>query len=340
MPGRQQLPYILAGVVLMTLQPILVTLSQNEKGQLDYSPMSSTFLSEVGKLALSCGLLSASGARDKAKLEAREVAEYSVPAVIYFVNNNLTFLILTHVTATAFQLLSQLKTVFTGLLFRFFLSRHLSFYQYVAIWQLACGTAVSQIPAGGIGETGLMQSSVTGLTMSMVSCALSAFGGIYSEKLLKHKPHDSIHWQNIQLYSWGAVFNLLGLCLSNGVHTLWSGNFFRGFNTWAWIVVLNNALNGLAISAILKYADNIARVYAHASAMLVTMVASIFLFGQSPTPQLIIAVSVVGASAVQYNYTPAGQAPRKPEEEEVEAALKTEPVASTTSPQVLGASSR
>jgi hypothetical protein len=33
-------------------------------------------------------------------------------------------------------------------------------------------------------------------------------------------------------------------------------------------VVLCNALNGLAISAVLKYADNIARVYAHAIAMI------------------------------------------------------------------------
>mmetsp|Transcript_88474 Transcript_88474/g.250516 ORF Transcript_88474/g.250516 Transcript_88474/m.250516 type:complete len:115 (-) Transcript_88474:54-398(-) len=70
---------------------------------------------------------------------------------------------------------------------------------------------------------------------------------------------------------------------------------------WACTVVVNNALNGLAISAILKYADNIARVYAHACAMLLTMVLSVLLFSQSPTPQLIIACSVVGASTIQYN---------------------------------------
>lgn len=44
-------------------------------------------------------------------------------------------------------------------------------------------------------------------------------------------------------------------------------------------MILNNALNGLAISAILKYADNIARVYAHSAAMLTTMVCSVALFG-------------------------------------------------------------
>mmetsp|Transcript_11433 Transcript_11433/g.34528 ORF Transcript_11433/g.34528 Transcript_11433/m.34528 type:complete len:348 (-) Transcript_11433:48-1091(-) len=307
MLDKKQLPFILAGVFLMTLQPLLVALSQNSEGKLEYSPMSSTLLSELGKMVLSVAFLfSGPGRSAQVKLERREVMEYSVPALIYFINNNLNFIILTHVSATTFQLLSQLKTVFTGLLFRFFLSRHLTFYQYVAIWQLACGTAVSQLPpclAGSSASSSGMSSSTIGFLMSIVSCILSAFGGIYSEKLLKNKPNDSIHWQNIQLYAWGVVFNLLGMFLNSGLDLFKTG-FFKGYNFWAWVVVLNNALNGLAISAILKYADNIARVYAHACAMLVTMVLSIFLFGQTPTPQLVIAVAGVAASAVQYSYKP------------------------------------
>merc|ERR1712183_982381 len=139
--------------------------------------------------------------------------------------------------------------------------------------------------------------------MGMVSCALSAFGGIYSEKLLKGDVKESIHLQNLQLYAWGVVFNLVGMLIHDSEVVLESG-FFAGYDRWACAVVANNALNGLAISAILKYADDIARVYAHACAMLVTMVLSIFLFDQSPTPQLVIAMAVVGASAVQYNYKP------------------------------------
>lgn len=232
---------------------------------------------------------------------SRELLEYAVPAFIYFVNNNLVFAILAHVDATTFQLLSQLKTVFTGLLFRVFLSRSLTVFQYLAIVQLAAGTATSQIPlctASSATDGG--RSSLLGVLLSVISCVLSAFGGIYSEKLLKDKPKDSIHWQNIQLYSWGIAFNLLGVFLHSGTAALGSG-FFAGFRGWAWAVVLNNAFNGLAISAILKYADNIARVYAHACAMLVTMVLSILLFAQSPSPQLLISITMVSASAVQYN---------------------------------------
>ena len=223
------------------------------------------------------------------------------------------------VDPTTFQLLSQMKTIFTGLLFRVFLGRHLSGAQYLALVTLACGTATSQIPSAA---HPLGHASVHGLILSLVSCALSAFGGIYSEKLLKKRPSASIHWQNMQLYAWGVAFNALGFAIKDGgsLANGWSTGYESG---WAWAVVLCNACNGLAISAVLKFADNIARVYAHAIAMVATMLVSVRLFAApitplslpislsvpdqvrlfaAPiTPQLIIAIVLVGTSTLQYN---------------------------------------
>ena len=70
-----------------------------------------------------------------------------IPAFIYFANNNIVFFILRLVDPVTFQLLSQLKTIFTGLLFRLFLQRRLSAIQYTALITLACGTATAQIPS-------------------------------------------------------------------------------------------------------------------------------------------------------------------------------------------------
>jgi hypothetical protein len=55
-----------------------------------------------------------------------EFASYAIPGLIYFINNNCLFYILQEVDPTTFQLLSQMKTIFTGLLFRVFLKRHIS----------------------------------------------------------------------------------------------------------------------------------------------------------------------------------------------------------------------
>jgi len=313
MLGRDQLPYVLAGMVLMATQPLLVTLSQNEHGTLDYNPVSSTLFTEMLKIIISSSFLVSGGHHTSVVFDPKELVQYSIPAIIYSVNNNLVFVILQYMNPTTFQLLSQLKTVFTGLLFRIFLGRTLTKYQYLAIWQLTCGTATSHIPLCVTATVGVAAATSTsasiGFMMSVGSCLLSAMGGIYSEKLLKKNASSSIHWQNIQLYGWGCFFNLLGAIVTDPESVY---NPFKGFNFWAFAVVLNNALNGLAISAILKYADNIARVYAHAAAMMVTMLISVSLFGQSITPQIAIAVAMVGASAVQYNLkdTPTPQLPQ------------------------------
>eukprot|EP00967_Tisochrysis_lutea_P090531 scaffold129596_cov33-Tisochrysis_lutea.AAC.4 len=55
-----------------------------------------------------------------------EFVSYAIPGLIYFINNNCLFFILQEVDPTTFQLLSQMKTIFTGLLFRVFLNRQIT----------------------------------------------------------------------------------------------------------------------------------------------------------------------------------------------------------------------
>ena len=82
---------------------------------------------------------------------------------------------------------------------------------------------------------------------------------------------------------------------------------------WTWAVIVWNALTGLAISAVLKFADNIARVYAHAAAMIATALLCIPLFGEVPTPQLLIAMVLVSTSGLQYQAHPYAPSASEPE---------------------------
>jgi hypothetical protein len=114
-----------------------------------------------------------------------------------------------------------------------------------------------------------------------------------------------------------------------------------------WVLVANNTFNGLAISAILKFANNLVRVFAHASAMMFTMVLEVIFMGAPATPQvrdrgllmisasfkhmpagtflqLTVGASVVAISNYLYNTAPPPKplaaAPTSPRAEE-EAAL-------------------
>jgi hypothetical protein len=145
--------------------------------------------------------------------------------------------------------------------------------------------------------------------VQVVSCFLSALGGIYSEKLLKRQMGDSIHWQNVQLYAWGILLNGAGT-LGYNRRALLEDGFFHGYNKWTWLCILNNALNGLCISALLKFSDNIVRVFAHASAILLTMMLDLVAFGRNPTPQTMVAFAVISISMAQYNTSPPPPEPK------------------------------
>jgi len=304
--GREQAPFTITAALLMSLQPILVTLSKNDFGGFDYSVPGSTMLSEALKLVISLGLLAHGLLRGQIASILHEDSlceffSYMLPAAIYFINNNCIFFILQAVDPTTFQLLSQMKTIFTGLLFRIFLKRRLTAVQYLALVTLACATAVSQLPSSRHKDRGVQAAApMLGALLSVFSSLLSALGGIYNEKLLKGRPTTSIHWQNIQMYIWGVGFNAIGAWMKDH-EALTQRGVLAGFGVAATSVVVCNALNGLAISAVLKYADNIARVYAHAIAMMLTMAASIALFKAPVTPQLLLAVVLVATSTFQYN---------------------------------------
>ena len=64
----------------------------------------------------------------------------------------------------------------------------------------------------------------------------------------------------MQMYVWGVAFNALGAWLKDG-KAMAANGILSGFSATAWSVVVLNALNGLAISAVLKYANGRARAH-------------------------------------------------------------------------------
>ena len=301
--------HVPTATLLMATQPLLTEASLNADGEYEFLMITITLSSEVLKLIVSfcfyCTLPSADYTHFVMGL--RNVLEFSIPAAVYFLNNNLVFFILANITSTEFQILSCLKTVFTAILFRCLLSRFLSLQKWMAILTLSCGAAVSQLsqanivsePSSGT-NTELMDTVSMGAVATIASCLLSSFAGVYSEILLKREGQvHSIHLQNVILYMWGVVFNAIAVVVLYR-DELFSTSFFKGYGTLTWLLVVNNALSGLAISAVLKFADNIIRVFAHAGAMTITAVIGSAAFGHRVTAQLIVSIIIVSASTVSY----------------------------------------
>jgi len=78
--------------------------------------------------------------------------------------------------------------------------------------------------------------------------------------------------------------------------------FFHGYTAIVFIMILNHALSGIAVSLVMKYADNIVKVYSTSVAMILTTLVSIPLFGFRLTLPFVLGTSVVSV-AVFLHYT-------------------------------------
>ncbi|URE36211.1 hypothetical protein MUK42_34436, partial [Musa troglodytarum] len=146
---------------------------------------------------------------------------------------------------------------------RFFLRRKLSTLQWMAIVLLTVGTTTSQVK--GCGEAScdsLFSAPIQGYMFGLLSACLSALAGVYTEYLMK-KNNDTLYWQNVQLYTFGAIFNMARLMmddfrvgLENGP---WWQRLLNGYTVTTWLVVLNLGSSGLLVSWLMKYADNIVK---------------------------------------------------------------------------------
>ncbi|PON44309.1 Nucleotide-sugar transporter [Parasponia andersonii] len=292
--------------VLTSSQGILTTLSQsNGKYMYDYATV--PFLAEVFKLLVSSILLwkeCQASPSTRMTTDWKSVRLYPIPSVIYLIHNNVQFATLVYVDTSTYQIMGNLKIVTTGILFRLFLKRKLSNLQWMAILLLAVGTTTSQVK--GCGEAScdsLFSAPIQGYMLGVLSACLSALAGVYTEFLMK-KNNDSLYWQNVQLYTFGAIFNMARLLLDdfrggfeNGP---WWQRLFNGYTITTWLVVLNLGSTGLLVSWLMKYADNIVKVYSTSMAMLLTMLLSVYLFNFKPTLQLFLGIIICMMSLHMY----------------------------------------
>jgi hypothetical protein len=106
------------------------------------------------------------------------------------------------------------------------------------------------------------------------------------------------------LYSWGVVFNGVALWARDREAIATAGGLLQGYVPIVWLLIINNALVGLAISAILKFANNLGRVFAHTAAMLLTMFLECLLMSTPFSPQLVTSILIVSSSTFLYNLHP------------------------------------
>lgn len=290
---------IVALTVLTSSQAIFIVWSKRA-GNYEYSVTTANFSVETLKCALSLLALfkiwRSNGVTQDNKLNMSfdEVIVYPIPALLYLIKNLLQYYIFAYVDAPAYQILKNLNIISTGVLYRLILKKNLSAIQWAAFILLCVGCTTAQLDTSSESDHAL-QTPLQGWLMAIVMALLSGFAGVYTEAIIKKRPSRNINVQNFWLYIFGMIFNL-GAVFVQDFDDVISKGFFHGYSFITVCMILNHALSGIAVSMVMKYADNIVKVYSTSVAMLFTAILSKFLFGFHLKLSFLLGFTVVSIS--------------------------------------------
>ncbi|KAE8711762.1 CMP-sialic acid transporter 4 [Hibiscus syriacus] len=302
-PPREQAKWKRKTIVTLALtfltssQAILIVWSKRA-GKYEYSVTTANFMVETLKCALSLAALAriwkSEGVTDDNRLSTTldEVIVYPIPALLYLVKNLLQYYIFAYVDAPGYQILKNLNIISTGVLYRIILKKKLSEIQWAAFILLCAGCTTAQLNSR---SDQVLQTPLPGWIMAIVMALLSGFAGVYTEAIIKKRPSRNINVQNFWLYIFGMAFNAVAILIQDFVAVMNKG-FFHGYSIITTLMILNHALSGIAVSMVMKYADNIVKVYSTSVAMLLTAVVSVFLFGFNLTLAFFLGATVVSVS--------------------------------------------
>lgn len=228
----------------------------------------------------------------------KELLKISIPGLLYVLQNNLTFIALSNLSGAVYQVTHQMKIFTTAVLSVLILKKDLGRDKWTALAMLTCGVAMIQWPrehsekhAAHLYQRGQHADNFfVGSVAVLAACVTSGLGGVYLEKILKESS-TSIWLRNIQLALFGTIIGLVGALCNDGSKIKEQG-FLGGFNSVVWMVITLQALGGLVVAAVLKYADNIFKCFGNALSIILSCFVSAF-FSQDFIPDGLFALGTI-----------------------------------------------
>ncbi|CAK8985599.1 UDP-N-acetylglucosamine transporter (Golgi UDP-GlcNAc transporter) (Solute carrier family 35 member A3), partial [Durusdinium trenchii] len=242
---------------------------------------------------------------------SRDALTMLIPAALYSFQNGLQYVAASNLDVSVCQVLYQMKLVTTALFSVTMLGRQLSRNQWLGILACAAGVAVVQLATVETQHNASENQQVwVGFLAVTTACVTSGLAAVYTEKIFK-TGNTSLWVRNMHLAAWSLLAVGGAMYLKDGSKISQKGFFFR-WDLIVCIVVLLQALGGMAVAVVAKYADNISKGFATAVSIILTCIASVFMFDLLPSAHFILGTALVllslylytrkGPGAVQHGY--------------------------------------
>ena len=224
-----------------------------------------------------------------------------IPALLFTIQTNLVYVAISNLDAAVFQVTFQIKILTTAIFMVLMLNKSLNRIQWFSLVLLCVGISIIQIQ--NVNSTkGSDGNPVLGLFAVVMACILSGLAGVYFEKILKNSK-VSIWVRNIQLGIFGSIFALM-TAYTTDYYKIQEKGFFFGYNKIVWTNIVIQASGGLLVALVIKYADNILKGFATSIAIIVSCLASAYLFNTIINFVFTVGTFLVVLSVVLYSYVP------------------------------------
>lgn len=183
------------------------------------------------------------------------------------------------------------------------LNKRLNFFQWIALVILFLGIALVQVAQFDTSSTSTSnheQRPLVGFLAIVAACCLSGFAGVYFEKILKGS-EVTVWMRNVQLCVSSIPLGLGSVLFVNYSEVSVKG-FFYGYNELVWTVILLQAIGGLVVAVVVKYADNILKGFSTSLAIVLSCVFSVYMFNFHLTAKFVLGAGMVIGSIFLYSH--------------------------------------
>jgi solute carrier family 35 (UDP-sugar transporter), member A1/2/3 len=152
-------------------------------------------------------------------------------------------------------------------------------------------------------------SQFIGLVAVLCAACTSGFSGVYFEKILKGAT-TSLWLRNVQMGLPSVIVAFLTVYATDAAAVSRQG-FLGGYTPIVWTVVTVQAVGGLIVAVVVKYADNVLKVFATSFSIVISCVLSAIFFDFHATFGFVVGASLVLLATIMYSQ-PDKKVRRKP----------------------------
>jgi len=201
----------------------------------------------------------------------------TIPAGIYAIHNNILYYGLSNLEVPVYQVTNQLKIFSTAIFFTTLLKHKLPLQKWMSLFVLFVGISIVQIQGTSSGSTvDHNQNMYLGLVAVSTAALTSGFASVYFEKIAKGSS-TPLWVLNFYLSVFGFIFSAV-VTLVNDFHEIQELGFFYGWNFLVAVVVFNQALGGLVISVVVKFANTIIKGFISSLSIIFSTLFSVYFF--------------------------------------------------------------